>query len=388
MPRFSANIGKLSSSGIRSFFDAVTEGGNIISLGVGESNFSSPWHIRQAGITSLRDGMTSYTTNQGLIELRKSISAYLKTRYALTYDPNEEILVTAGSSQGLDLIFRVLLDPGDEVIIFDPGYVCYKPLVSILGAVPVFVDTSLSQFIPDIEHLKTYLTDKTKLMILCSPSNPTGVIIPDYILESLASLAIENDLWVISDEIYSELNYSTTMPATSIAKYPGMKERTVVVNGFSKSFAMTGFRIGYIASIESVVSSALKIFQYSMLCTPTLSQIVAIEALENGLDSVAMMKESYNERRLIAISRSMEMGFDFPNPDGGFFIFLSIAFTKMSSKEFSLALFHKEGVVTIPGDIFGDAGMGYIRCCYATSKKCLIEAFDRIYRFIKEVCHV
>ncbi|MSR88802.1 MAG: aminotransferase class I/II-fold pyridoxal phosphate-dependent enzyme [Candidatus Margulisbacteria bacterium] len=377
---FSRVLDQIPPSGIRKFFDLVIGSKDIISLGVGEPDFVTPWGIREEAIATLEQGATSYTANAGLLECREETVSYLKERFNLTYDAKTETMLTVGVSEGVDITMRALLNAGDEVIIPEPGYVCYHPLVTLAGGIPITLDTSGNHFIPDPKELEKLITPRTKALVLCSPNNPTGVVIPKETLEAIAALSKKYQFWVITDEIYAELNYEGY---TSYASIPGVKDRTILLSGFSKAFAMTGWRLGYLCGPEALVSRTLKIHQYSALCAPIIAQYAAIEALKHNLKAVEEMRKSYLLRRNFFVKRLNDAGLPTPMPSGAFYTFSSIKHTGLSSEEFALNLLKKERVAVVPGNAFGACAEGYIRCCYATDMEKLKEAVLRIKRFIK-----
>ncbi|HAR63348.1 MAG: pyridoxal phosphate-dependent aminotransferase [Candidatus Margulisiibacteriota bacterium] len=370
-------------SGIRKFFDLVMNAKDIISLGVGEPDFVTPWRIREEVYHTLELGKTCYTSNWGLLSLREKIAQYLGKKYNCDYNPENEIIITVGVSEAIDITLRALLNPGDEVIIPEPSFVAYSPLVSLAGAQPVTVDTSSVEFKVTAEQIKEKITANTKIIFLSYPNNPTGATIDRNELEKIALLAKQNDLWVISDEVYSELTYIGDH--VSIASLEGMKERTIMFNGFSKAFAMTGWRMGYMCGPEDVVGIALKIHQYAMMCAPIMSQYAALEAIVNCQKEVDLMKRSYEQRRNLFISGMREIGFEINTPDGAFYAFPSIKSTGLSSEEFAMQLLNQEKVAVVPGNAFGTCGEGYIRCCYATDINLLKEAIKRIGNFVKSL---
>lgn len=375
----------MKPSGIRKFFDIVSEMGDAISLGVGEPDFETPWHVVDEGLYSLEKGRTYYTSNSGLIELRQEICKWYAARYDAHYSPKKECLITVGGSEGIDLALRALINPGDEVIIPEPSYVSYKPCASLTGAVPVTINLkNENSFKLTAKELSDAITEKTKILILSFPNNPTGAIMTKKDLEPIAKLAVEHDLYVISDEIYSELTYSEE-PHCSIASLPGMAERTIIINGFSKAYAMTGWRLGYALAPEKIAGLMTKIHQFCIMCAPTTSQYAAIEALRNGDKDIAMMRKSYDERRRYLYRRLMDMGMPAFEPLGAFYIFPSIAKTGMTSDEFATELLKKEKLAVVPGTAFGDSGEGFIRISYAYSIDQLREAMDRIEHFLKEL---
>ncbi len=377
----SDTIVKIKPSGIRKFFDIVTEMEDAISLGVGEPDFDTPWHIRDEGIYSLEQGRTFYTSNSGLKELKEEIVKFQKRRYGLDYDPYKETFITVGGSEAIDLTFRAMLDPGDEVLIPQPSYVSYYPCALLAGGVPVIINLKAeNEFRLTAEEVEEAITDKTKILVLPFPNNPTGAVMEKKDLEAIAEVVKKHDIFVLSDEIYSELTYLEKH--VSIAGLPGMKERTIVINGFSKSHAMTGWRLGYALGPEEILTQMLKIHQYAIMCAPTTSQYAAVEALRNGDDDVAAMREEYNERRRFLLHRFKEMGLDCFEPYGAFYMFPSIQKFGMSSEEFATKLLHAEKVAVVPGTAFGDCGEGFLRISYAYSMDNLREALLRIERFI------
>ncbi|MFC1617587.1 aminotransferase class I/II-fold pyridoxal phosphate-dependent enzyme, partial [Candidatus Margulisiibacteriota bacterium] len=359
--KYSEVLENIPPSGIRKFFDLVIGNDDIISLGIGEPDFITPWNIREEAMYSLEKGYTSYTSNQGLEALREQIALYVKNRFKAKYDPIKEILITVGVSEAADITFRALINPGDEVILPEPCYVCYAPLIKLAGGTVVPLDTSKSNFLVDPAHLKKKITKKTKMIILCSPNNPTGSVIPKENLQAIANLAEKHDLWVMSDEIYSELIYGQDY--TSFAALKNMKKRTILMNGFSKAFAMTGWRIAYICAPEDILSRVLKIHQYSILCAPIMAQYAAIEALKNSLYEVEEMRKSYLHRRNMFIKGLNEIGLPTEIPGGAFYCFPNIKHTGLSSEEFALQLIKKEKVAVVPGNVFGIGGEGHVRCC-------------------------
>lgn len=380
---FSKNLDRIPSSGIRKFFDLVLESKDIISLGVGEPDFETPWQIRQTAIKSIEQGYTSYTSNSGLSSLLTEISHYQKNQFNNTYQAASEILITNGVSEGADLVFRSLLNAGDEVILPEPNYVCYSALIQLTGAKVKIVDTTKTQFIPYAEQIEKVITKKTKALVLCSPNNPTGATIPKTELIKLLALAKKYQFWIISDEIYAALSYNQSY--TSCASLKDAKNYTILLNGFSKAYAMTGWRIGYICAPNDVISRCLKIHQYSALCSPITAQYAALEALKSGKNQVEAMKKSYLSRRNIMVKRFQKIGLDITLPTGAFYAFPSIKKTKLTSEAFAMALLKNQKVAVVPGTAFGNCAEGYIRCCYATNTNDLIEALDRIETFVKEL---
>lgn len=376
-------VKSIKPSGIRKFFDIVSEMKDAISLGVGEPDFVTPWRVREAGIYSLEKGHTHYTSNLGLIELRKEIAAYLSRRFNVTYNPKDEILVTVGGSEAIDLAVRALVSPGDEVLIPEPSFVCYKPCTLLAGGVPVPIVTKAeNQFKLTPEELKEKITSKTKLLMLPYPNNPTGGIMTKKDLEVIAEVIKDTDILVLSDEIYAELTYEGSH--VSFASLPNMKERTILINGFSKSYAMTGWRLGYAAGHPSIIGAMTKIHQYAIMSSPTTSQYAAIEALKYCDEDIRYMVKEYNYRRRIIVDGLRKMGLDCFEPLGAFYVFPSIQKTGLSSDEFCEKLLYEEKVAVVPGTAFGDSGEGFIRCSYAYSIDNINEALKRIGRFVKK----
>ena len=375
-------ITEIQPSGIRKFFDIVTEMKDAISLGVGEPDFDTPWHVRDEGIYSMEKGRTFYTSNAGLKELKVEISSYLKRKYGLKYDPKDQIMVTVGGSEAIDIAMRAMLDPGDEVLIPQPSYVSYTPCTVLADGVPVTIQLEeKDKFRLTKEKLLEKITPKTKVLILPFPNNPTGSIMEPEDLAEIAKICIEKDLFVISDEIYSELTYKGQH--CTIAAFPGMKERTVLINGFSKSYAMTGWRLGYACAPELILKQMLKIHQFAIMCAPTTSQYAAVEALKNGDKDVAEMRSAYDQRRRYLVKALRDMGFDCYEPQGAFYVFPSIKKFGMTSDEFALKLLEEEKVAVVPGTAFGDCGEGYLRISYAYSLNDLKRALERMERFVK-----
>lgn len=370
-------------SGIRDFFELVQGREGVISLGVGEPDFVTPWHIREAAIYSLEQGHTSYTSNLGLPALRKSIAAYVDDLFHVKYEPLTEVLVTVGVSEAIDIALRALLDPGDEVIYHEPCYVSYSPSIMMAYGKAVAVETKKRDgFSLKPEALAAAITPKSRVLMLNFPTNPTGATASREDLEGIAKLCIEHDLMVLTDEIYCELRYDADEEHISIASLPGMRERTILLHGFSKAFAMTGFRLGYACAPEPIIEAMMKIHQYSMLCAPIMSQMAALEALENGAPAVAKMRDSYHQRRDLLVKRLNEMGLDCHSPGGAFYVFPDIRKTGLSSKEFATRLLEEEGVAAVPGTAFGASGEGFLRCCYATSMEELRLAMDKMEAFV------
>ena len=377
-------ITTIKPSGIRKFFDIVSEMEDAISLGVGEPDFDTPWHIRDEGIYTLEKGRTFYTSNAGLKELRIEIAKYLDRRFHLQYDPLKEILITVGGSEGIDNAFRAMLDPGDEVLIPQPSYVSYEPCCILAGGVPVIIELKEeNQFRLTAEELEAAITPKTKMLVLPFPNNPTGAVMEKSDLQAIAQVVIDHGLYVLSDEIYAELCYLEEH--TSIASLPGMKERTVVINGFSKSHAMTGWRLGYACGPQIIMDQILKIHQFAIMCAPTNSQYAAVEAMRNGDEDVAMMREQYNQRRRFLVHEFERMGLECFEPFGAFYIFPSIKEFGMSSDEFATRLLREEKVAVVPGTAFGDCGEGFLRISYAYSLENLKIALGRLEKFITKL---
>lgn len=371
---------ELEPSGIRRFFDVANTMEHVISLGVGEPDFDTPWHIREEGIYSLEKGRTYYTSNAGLLPLRREISRYLKERFDIPREP-DEILVTVGGSEAIDIGFRAMLDPGDEVIIPEPCFVSYVPCVKMAGGVPVCISLEEKDgFKLTGQKLREAVTDRTKMVVLPFPNNPTGAIMSGEELQAIADIIREKDLFVMSDEIYSELSYQGGH--VSIASLPGMAERTVVINGFSKSFAMTGWRLGYAAAPREIIKQMTKIHQYVIMSAPTTSQYAAIEALRSGTEDVERMRESYNERRRFLVRALREMGIPCFEPYGAFYVFPNIKKFGMTSEEFATRLLHEQHVAVVPGDAFGKCGEGFLRISYAYSIEDLKRALEKIQKFM------
>lgn len=374
----------IKPSGIRKFFDVVQETEGAISLGVGEPDFDTPWHIRDEGIYSLEKGRTFYTSNSGLKELRQEVSNYIKRTQGIVYDPMSEIFITVGGSEAIDLAFRAMVDEGDEVLIPQPSYVSYEPCAVLADAKPVIIELKEeNEFRLTAEEVLEKVTDKTKILVLPFPNNPTGAIMEKEDLEKIAKVVIEKDLYVLSDEIYGELSYKSKH--VSIASLPGMKERTILINGFSKAYAMTGWRLGYACGPEVIMKQMIKIHQYAIMCAPTTSQYAAVEALKNGDEDVRVMREEYNHRRRYLLNEFKK--FDLPcfEPYGAFYVFPCIKKFGMSSDEFCTRLLKEEKLAVVPGNAFGDCGEGYIRISYAYSLDNLKAAMERFERFISRL---
>ncbi|HHV11811.1 MAG TPA: aminotransferase class I/II-fold pyridoxal phosphate-dependent enzyme [Clostridiales bacterium] len=368
-------------SGIRKFFDIVSEMKDAISLGVGEPDFDTPWHIREEGIYSLEKGKTFYTSNAGLKELKQEICSYLKRRFDLDYDYNTETMVTVGGSEAIDIAMRAMLEPGDEVLIPQPCYVSYHPCAVLAGGKPVVIELKgENDFKLTRQELIAAITDKTKILVLAFPNNPTGAIMDYEDLKDIVDVILEHDLIVISDEIYSELTYGRGH--VSIASFPGMKERTIVINGFSKSYAMTGWRLGYAAGPAMIIEQMVKIHQFAIMCAPTASQYAGVEALKNGDPDVEMMRDAYDKRRRYVIHSLRSMGLECFEPYGAFYVFPCIKSLGMTSEEFATKLLQEEKVAVVPGTAFGECGEGYLRISYAYSIENLKIALERIEKFV------
>ena len=374
----------IKPSGIRKFFDIVTEMKGAISLGVGEPDFATPWHIREEGIYSLEKARTHYTSNAGLVELRNEISAYVNRRYGILYDPKGEILVTVGGSEAIDLAIRAMVCPGDEVIIPEPCYVSYEPCVILTQGVPVTIPLQeKNEFRLTAQELRDAITEKTKLLVLPFPNNPTGAIMTREDLEAIAEVCIEKDIVVLSDEIYSELTYGTKH--VSVASLPGMRERTILINGFSKGHAMTGWRLGYACGPKEIITQMTKIHQFAIMCAPTASQYAAVDALKNGDEDVAMMRDAYDKRRRFVLHELRDMGLTCFEPYGAFYVFPCIKEFGLSSEDFATKLLQEEKVAIVPGTAFGDSGEGFLRISYAYSLENLKEALGRLRRFVEKL---
>ena len=381
----SDTIVQIEPSGIRKFFDIVSEMKDAISLGVGEPDFDTPWHVREEGIYSLEKGRTFYTSNSGLKNLREEICRYLSRRCGLTYNPDSEIVVTVGGSEAIDIALRAMLNPGDEVLIPQPCFVSYVPCTVLAGGTPVVIQLEeKDQFRLTPEKLLEKITDKTKILIMPFPNNPTGAVMRKEDLEPIAKIIEEKDLFVLSDEIYCELTYGDKRHV-SIASLPGMRERTVLINGFSKAYAMTGWRLGYAAAPHVILEQMLKIHQFAIMCAPTTSQYAAVSAMRDGDSDVEMMRESYDQRRRFVLHSFEEMGLECFEPNGAFYTFPSIKRLGMTSDEFANRLLKEEKVAVVPGTAFGACGEGYLRVSYAYSLKNLKEALGRMERFVKKL---
>jgi len=380
--KFLANhIQTIKPSGIRRFFDLAYQMNNVISLGVGEPDYVTPLNFREASILSLEKGYTAYSPNAGLIQLRKEISDYLYNKFNAKYSIENEILVTVGSSEALDIAIRTIVNPGDEIIVIEPSYVSYSPIIEMAGGKVVTIQALANfDFKLQPEQLEKVITDKTKGIIICSPNNPTGTVLNRRDLEKIAEVIVKHNLLVLSDEIYSEITYDESF--TSMVSIPGMQERTILMNGFSKGFAMTGWRLGFACGPSEIIQGMLKVHQYSIMCAPTMSQFAAIEALKNGQEQVRKMVQSYNDRRHYIVNEFNEMGLSCHLPGGAFYVFPDISSTGLSSEEFAEKLLIDEQVAVVPGSVFGKGGEGYIRCSYVTRFELLQEAMQRIKRFI------
>ena len=380
----SERANRLSPSGIRKFFDLLASMEGVISLGVGEPDYTTPWHIREAAIYSLEKGYTMYTSNLGMPELRQELSRYLKDEYNLEYDPNGELLITVGVSEALDLAMRAILDPGDEVIMPDPCYVAYDSCVTLAEGIPVMVPTNQeNNFEISAADIEARVTDKTKAILIGYPTNPTGAVMSREKLSQIAEVAQQHNLLVVSDEIYARLVYG--VEHTCFAILPGIREKTILLGGFSKAYAMTGWRIGYAAANREVIAAMLKIHQYTMMCAPTMAQVAALEALRAGEASVLEMVEDYNRRRRLIVKGLNEIGLSCFEPKGAFYTFPSIKSTGMTSEDFAEKLLVEEKVAVVPGYAFGQCGEGYVRCCYATSLADIEEALSRMKRFVDNI---
>ena len=379
----SKRVRDISPSGIRKFFDILASLEGVISLGVGEPDFVTPWHIREAGIYSLEKGHTSYTSNYGMIELREEIARYLNSRYGLVYNPQNEILITVGVSEGLDLAMRAILDPGDEVIGHEPIYVSYKPCTTLAGGKFIPIPTTVENaFKVNADDIEKRVTSRTKALMLGYPSNPTGAVMDRAGLMEIAEVAQRHDLIVVSDEVYERLVYG--VEHTCFASLPGMQERTIHLGGFSKAYAMTGWRLGFAAAREEIIEAMMKIHQYTMLCAPTMAQMAALEALREGDVQVEEMVAEYDRRRRVIVDGFNHIGLTCFEPRGAFYAFPSVKSTGLSSEDFAERLLREEKVAVVPGDAFGESGEGYVRCCYATSMEEIEEALERMGRFVKK----
>lgn len=377
-------IVEIKPSGIRKFFDIVSEMKDAISLGVGEPDFDTPWHIRDEGIYSLERGRTFYTSNAGLKELRQEIGNYIQRKHGVTYDPMSEILITVGGSEAIDIVFRAMINPGEEVLIPQPSFVSYEPCAILAGAKPVIIELKAdNEFRLTAEELEAAITDKTKILVLPFPNNPTGAIMERQDLEAIAKVIVKHDIFVMSDEIYGELTYKEKH--VSIVELPGMRERTILINGFSKAYAMTGWRLGYACGPKEILQQMTKIHQFAIMCAPTTSQYAAVEALKNGDDDVAEMRTAYNQRRRFLMNAFREMELECFEPYGAFYVFPCIKEFGMTSDEFATRLLEEEKVAVVPGTAFGDCGEGYLRISYAYSLENLKVAIGRLEHFIAKL---
>lgn len=381
--KFSRLMESIPPSGIRKFFEMLIGHDDVISLSVGEPDFPTPWTMREEAFYHLEKGHTSYTGNRGLLELRQEICRYME-RYNMYYNPEAEILVTVGASEGVDVSLRAILNPRDEIIVCQPCYVNYEPLACLTEAKVIPIDTSINGFYPTAEQIQKVLTPKTKAIMMCSPNNPTGTVIPGAELEKIAKLCVENQIWCISDEIYCELIYDEAKHI-SIGSFPGMKDYTIILNGFSKSFAMTGWRIGYVAAPADLITQMTKLHGYNSICAPIFSQYAATEGLRNGWKDVEKMRISYQQRRNLMEKAFNDMGLPVPEPKGAFYMFPDITSTGISSEEFATRLFQKYNIAVVPGSVFGLGGEGYIRVCYATAIDKIKIAMERIAEFVEEL---
>ena len=373
----------LKPSGIRKFFDLAADMEGVVSLGVGEPDFVTSWAVREAAINSLEEGYTSYTANAGLLELREEIANYMKKQFHVSYNPKDEIIVTVGASEGIDIALRAILNPGEEVIIVEPCFVAYAPMVALAGGTPVTVQAlQENDFKIKAEQIEALITPKTKAVLICSPNNPTGTLLGKEDLAAIAEVVKKHDILVISDEIYAELVYDEEY--TSFAAIDGLQERTILLNGFSKAFAMTGWRLGFVCAPKEISEAMLKIHQYALMCASTMAQYAGIEALRHGMQDVVEMRRSYRRRRNYIVKSFNEIGLDCHNPGGAFYAFPSIKKTGLSSQEFAEKLLVEEKVAVVPGDVFGESGEGHIRCSYASSMEQLQEAIRRIKRFMEK----
>ena len=379
------NVKRIKPSGIRKFFDIANEMDDVISLSVGEPDFHTPWHIREAGIASLEKGRTSYTPNRGFLKLRAEISNFIERHYGVKYDPESEVLVTVGGSEAIDLCIRSLVNPGDEVLIPQPSFVCYVPITEMAGGVPVIIETKAEdKFRLTEEELEEKITDKTKLLILPYPNNPTGAVMRREDLALVPRVVERHNLLVLSDEIYSALTYGDT-PHVAFSAIPGMQERTILVNGFSKSHSMTGWRLGYAMGPKEIISLMTKLHQFAIMSAPTMSQYAAIEAMKNGDDDIEYMKSQYDMRRRLIVDGLNSMGLRCFEPEGAFYVFPSVRSTGLTSMEFSERLIYSKRVAVVPGDAFGACGEGFVRISYCYSIKHITEALERMEAFLKDL---
>ncbi len=379
----SRSIQEIKPSGIRKFFDLLNGMSDVVALTVGEPDFVTPWHIRVAGIESLEKGKTYYTSNAGLVSLREEIAAYLHRRFQLTYDPVKEVVVTVGGSEAIDLTMRALIEPGDEVIIPQPAFVCYGPICEMAHGVPVYIPTKEeNKFKLTADELRASITPKTKLLVLPFPNNPTGAVMNREDLEAIAEVLRDTNIMVLSDEIYGELTYGTTH--VSPAAIPGMWERTILASGFSKTYAMTGWRMGYLTAPAPLAAEMLKIHQYAIMCAPTTSQFAAVEALRNGDDDIERMRSEYNRRRRYLVNGLRSLGIDCFDPEGSFYVFPNISRFGLTSEQFCETLLYDYKLALVPGTAFGDCGEGFVRISYAYSVEHISQALDRLEKFIKD----
>ncbi|AIQ46067.1 aromatic amino acid aminotransferase [Paenibacillus sp. FSL R7-0273] len=377
-------VQQIQPSGIRKFFDLAAGSKDIISLGVGEPDFKTPWHVREACVYSLERGFTGYTSNAGMPELREGIANYLHSRFAVTYNPADQIIATVGGSEAIDLALRALISPGDEILIPEPCYISYSPITAIGGGIPVGIETfGENNFKLTAADLEAKITPRSKILILCYPSNPTGAIMTREDWEPIAKVVEKHDLIVISDEIYAELTYGSNH--VSFPSLPGMMDRTILVSGFSKAFAMTGWRMGYACGHPDLISAMLKIHQYTVMCAPSMGQVAALEALTNGMEEKDRMTDSYNQRRRLIVKGLREAGLDCHEPQGAFYAFPSVQRTGLTSDQFAQRLLMEYKVAAVPGSVFGLGGEGYLRCSYATSVAQLNEAIERIGAFVQQL---
>jgi len=380
--RISRIVQDIPASGLRRFFDLIVSTDGIISLGVGEPDFVTPWHVREAAIYSVEAGQTYYTPNLGTMELRSEVAAYLERLYGLRYDPECEILITVGASEAIDLVMRATLNPGDEVVSADPGYVAYSPIIQLAGGVSRTVPTRVEDgFCLQGGDIAAHLTDRSRLLLLNNPSNPTGALLDRKTLEAIAEVAEENDLLVVSDEIYDRLVYAEE-PFVPFASLAGMNDRTITVGGFSKAFAMTGWRLGYVCAPPDLIAAMMKIHQYTLMCAPTSAQAAAVEALRHGEPDVQQMLEAYGQRRKLLLDGLEKIGLESNEPQGAFYAFPSIRSTGLTSEEFTEQLLIENQVAVVPGNAFGPSGEGFIRCCYAVGIADIEEALERMGRFL------
>ncbi|MBE6710283.1 MAG: aminotransferase class I/II-fold pyridoxal phosphate-dependent enzyme [Clostridia bacterium] len=380
----SPTVQEIKPSGIRKFFDLLENMQGVVALTVGQPDFITPWHIRVAAIESLENGKTYYTSNSGTLELRQEISAYMNRRYQLTYDPKHEVIVTVGGSEAIDIAMRAVIAPGDEVIIPQPAFVCYGPICELAGGKPVYINTKEeNKFKLTADELKSVITPKTKMLVLPYPNNPTGAIMTREDLEEIAEVLRGTDIMILSDEIYCELTYGRDH--VSIASLDGMRERTIIASGFSKTYAMTGWRLGYTLAPAEITTQMLKIHQYAIMCAPTTSQYAAVEAMRNGDADVEMMRKEYNRRRRYIVGGLRSLGIDCFDPEGAFYVYPNISKFGLSSEEFCERLLQEEKAAIVPGTAFGDCGEGFARISYAYSVEHIAKALDRIERFVKKL---